>query len=264
MTTKIFDFHLHTGYDFHNDELGYEITPELFVMGLKKCGVSFAAGSTIHKADFKRPVADYKEVLPRLNRETYAFYEAYPDFFTPGIHVDPNYPTLSCEEIEKYSRLGVKLIGEIIPKNMGWSSYATKDMLEILKFASECNMVLSVHPDTNVANMETLVKSLPQMQIVIAHLDAYGLYEDSIRLMKTYENVSYDLSAYGAARDGMIADAVGRVGHERILFGTDYPGYSPEPFINAVLNAKISVDAKEAIFYKNAERLLGISIPDKS
>ena len=61
---KIFDFHLHPGYDFHNDELGYEITPELFVQGLAACGVDFCAGSVIHKADTSRPLDEYAEILP--------------------------------------------------------------------------------------------------------------------------------------------------------------------------------------------------------
>jgi hypothetical protein len=62
---KIFDFHLHPGYDFHNDKLGYEITPEIFVNGLKKCGVTFSSGSVIHKADMNRPVAEYADIIPR-------------------------------------------------------------------------------------------------------------------------------------------------------------------------------------------------------
>ncbi|MBR5601250.1 MAG: hypothetical protein IKW24_01320, partial [Clostridia bacterium] len=92
---KIFDFHLHPGYDFHNDKLGYEIIPELFVRGLRECGVSFCAGSVIHKADAKRPLADYAQILPRLNAEAYDFRQKYPDLYTPGIHVHPAFVELS-------------------------------------------------------------------------------------------------------------------------------------------------------------------------
>jgi predicted TIM-barrel fold metal-dependent hydrolase len=57
----------------------------------------------------------------------------------------------------------------------------------------------------------------------------------------------------------MLADAVSKVGADRILYGTDYPGYDPAPFIESVLNAKITDDDKEKIFYGNAVRLLGIT-----
>lgn len=254
---KIFDFHLHPGYDFHNDELGYEITPEIFISGLSDAGVSRCAGSTIHKADFGRHSSYYKDAVPRLNRETYSFYERYSDIFVPGIHVDPNYPTLSQSEIEKYARLGVRLVGELIPENMGWTSYSDKNMIEILKLAGEYGMAISLHP-TDIFDMEGLIRELHDTEIVIAHLDAYGLYEGSIELMKRYENVSFDISAHGIDRAGMIEDAVSRVGANRILYGSDYPGYSEHPFIDAVIKSAITDGEREAIFYGNAARILGI------
>ena len=61
---RIFDFHLHPGYDFHNDELGYEITPDIFVRGLQESGVTRCAGSVIHKADTMHAVGDYAEIPP--------------------------------------------------------------------------------------------------------------------------------------------------------------------------------------------------------
>ena len=250
---KIFDFHLHPGYDFHNDELGYEITPEIFVNGLNKNGVSFCAGSVIHKADSNRPLEDYEEIVPRLNREVYDFYLRYPDMVIPGIHIHPEFLELSCKEVEHYADKGVKLVGELVPYMMQWRLYSDKRTIEILRVASERKMILSIHPTTR-EDMEELFKALPDMKIVVAHLGAYGLYDWSIDMMKKYDNVYYDISAY---RSGMLRDAVDKVGKERILYGTDYPGYDPAPFINSVLSSGLTDDEQEFIFYKNAERLLG-------
>ena len=36
---KIFDFHTHPGYDYHDEERGYVTTPPVFADGLKKMGV---------------------------------------------------------------------------------------------------------------------------------------------------------------------------------------------------------------------------------
>lgn len=260
---KIFDFHLHPGYDFHNDELGYEITPELFVEGLKKSGICFCAGSAIHKADSKRPMEEYAEIVPRLNREAYAFYERYPDLFTPGIHIHPEFVERSCREVEYYASKGVRLIGELVPYMMGWDLYSDPRVIEILRVAADRGMVLSFHPSKNTDDMETLFKALPDMKIVVAHLDGYGLYDWSIEMMKRYENVYFDISAHGIDRPGMLRDAVDRVGRERILYGSDYPGYAQEPFLDAVRKAGLTEEEQEAIFYRNAERLLGLRIPDE-
>ena len=139
---KIFDFHLHPGYDFHNYKLGYEITPEIFVDGLKKSCITFSCGSVIHKADMNKPVLEYAEIIPRLNKEAYSFYEKYSNIYTPGIHVHPEFVEMSCSEIEHYADRGVKLIGEIVPYMMSWNGYSNPNLIEILKLASEKKMVL--------------------------------------------------------------------------------------------------------------------------
>ncbi len=256
---KIFDFHLHPGYDFHNDELGYEITPEIFINGLNKNNVNFCSGSVIHKADAHRPIEEYEEIIPRLNRETYHFFECYPNIFTPGIHIHPEFIELSCREVEYYADRGVKLVGELVPYMMGWKLYSDKRVIDILHVASDRKMVLSIHP-TNKEDMEQLFKMCPDINIVVAHLDGYGLYDWSIDMMKKYPNVYYDISAHGIGRPEMLRDAVNKVGKERILYGTDYPGYDPAPFINSVINSGLTDDEQEFIFYKNAEILLDIKI----
>ena len=78
--------------------------------------------------------------------------------------------------------------------------------------------------------------------------------------MKKYENVSFDISAHGATRQGMLTDAVAQVGSSRILYGTDYPGYGPQSFIDAVLKAEITDADRENIFYKNAASLLDVQL----
>ena len=257
---KLFDFHLHPGYDFHNDELGYEITPERFIAGLDRSGVSFCAGSALHKADRHRPLEEYAEIIPRLNREAYAFYERYPTRYTPGIHIHPDHAELSCREIEFYADRGVRLIGELVPTSMDWKQYSDPRVIEILRVAADRGMVLSIHP-TTPEDMEGLFAALPDMKIVAAHLSAYGLYDWSVEMMQKYENLYYDTSAYGTD-PVMIRNTVNKIGKDRILFGTDYPGYDPTPFIDAILGAGLDEDAVACIFYNNAQRLLGIEIPE--
>lgn len=53
--------------------------------------------------------------------------------------------------------------------------------------------------------------------------------------MKKYDNVFLDISAHGCDEEGTVRYAIDKVGADRILYGTDYPGYSPEPYIEGVM-----------------------------
>ena len=252
---KIFDFHLHPLYDFN----GVSLTPEEFVARLKENGVTFCAGSVIYDNVRSRPIEDYREIIPRLNAEAFEFYKKFPDFYTPGIHIHPAFSELSCKEIEKYADLGVKLVGELVYYMMGWSGYGSRELYEILRVAADRKMTLNIHPTRHDTDgMERLAASLPDMNIVIAHLDGYGLYDWSIEMMQKYKNVYFDISAYGAKREGMLRDAVNRVGAEKILYGTDFPGDSQKPYVDAVLGSGLNDDERELILCKNAERLLSL------
>jgi predicted TIM-barrel fold metal-dependent hydrolase len=251
--TKIFDFHLHPGYDFHAPAL----SPEAFVEGLKAHGVCGCAGTATHQGDMNRDVAEYATLLPQMNREAYEMHLQFPDFYHAGIHIHPNHVELSCKEVEHYAKKGVRLVGELVPYLMGWRNYADPHVWEILEVVDAHGMVLSFHPNKRPEDMLAMIKQFPHLQIVIAHLDGYGLYDFAIETMQKHDNVYFDISAHGT-REGMLADAVSKVGADRILYGTDYPGYDPAPFIESVLNAKISEGDKEKIFYGNAVRLLAI------
>ena len=250
---EIFDFHLHPLYDFHAKAMGNGE----FVRKLRDTGVTFCAGSPINRGLSSARAEEYGEIVKELNREAYSFHSEYPDFYTPGIHVHPDFIEISCLEVEKYADLGVRLVGELVYYLMSWQDYSSRSLYEILRVAADRGMALSIHPSVHdVTEMERLVSSLPDMDIVIAHLDGYGLYEWSIDLMKKHKNVFFDISAHGATREGMLLDAVNRVGEERLLYGSDFPGYDTLPFINAVLRSGLTDDQCEAVFYKNARRIL--------
>ena len=249
---KLIDFHLHPFYDFNRTPA----SPEEFAAELRSYGTVMCAGSVIRQADSKQPVEAYKEIIPRLNREAWALHEQMPDFYIPGIHIHPEHVELSCRELEQYAAKGVRLMGELVHYLMSWTSYTDERMFAILEHAQSLGMVVSFHPKKKPEDMEPMFAAFPNLQFVVAHLDGYGLYDFAIEMMRKYPNVSFDISAYGASREGMIADAVSRVGSSRILYGTDFPGYSPQPFVDVVLQANITDEDRENIFYRNAARLL--------
>ena len=251
---KIFDFHMHVGYDFN----GKSGNSHEYLNTAKKNGITRCAGCAIDMASNSHPIKNYGDIIKRLNAHAYGMQAEYPDFFTAGVHVHPDFVDLSCEIMRDHKTKGGLLVGELVYYMMGYQ-YGHKGLYEIFSYADELGMVVSLHPSAKrYADMEKLLTSFPNLKIVIAHLDGYGLFENVIDLMKRYPNMYTDISAYGAQRCGMIKEAVEKIGSDRILFGTDFPGYNIQPFIDAVLNSGISDTDIDNIMYNNALKLLKV------
>jgi len=255
---EIIDFHLHPGYDFHKRDHGVDIDTERFRRDLEDCGITSCCGSYISERMNGRPLEEYERIVPELNREVCKIKELYGDFFVPGIHIHPSFVEMSCREIEKYAKLGVKLIGELVPYMMSWKDCATKGFLEIMEVASQYGMTVNIHP-TTYEDMHKLCDLVPkEINLVWAHFSGYGGYDEHIRMIKEHENVYFDTSAHGCDRVGIIKSAVEKIGSEKLLFGTDYPGIGPSSDIAAIMFEDITDRDRENIFSLNAKRRLGL------
>lgn len=245
---------MHTAYDFNNKSGN----SREFLAEAKNAGITRCAGCAIDMASNGQPIENYGDIIKRLNSHAYEIESKYPDFYTAGVHVHPDFVDLSCEIMREHKSRGGLLVGELVYYMMGYQ-YDHKGLYEIFSYADMLGMVVSLHPSSKrYADMEKLLTSFPNLKIVIAHLDGYGLFESVIDLMKKYPNMYTDISAYGAVRDGMLTDAVSKVGSERILFGTDFPGYKIQPFIDAVVKSGLSDDEIYNIMYNNAVNLLKV------
>lgn len=254
---EIIDFHCHPGYDFHLGNHGVAIDPRRFRHDLMANGITKCCGSIIDRAMCGRPVSEYEQLIPALNNRALAMRELWGDFYVPGIHVHPAFVELSCHEIERCHANGVRLIGELVPYMMGWSVCTSPEFLTIMECAAAHEMIVNIHP-TNTADMYALSAAVPRLKLVWAHLSGYGGFDDHIEMLKRHENVYFDISAHGTDTVGTLRRTIDAVGCDRLLFGTDYPGVGPASDIAAVLFEPLTDDEREAIFSRNAKRLLGI------
>ena len=104
----------------------------------------------------------------------------------------------------------------------------------------------------------------PNIQIILAHL---GNSDDASvsRQVEAIErsrnaNLWVDTSSSRSIFAGIIEWAVERIGHDRILFGSDTPLYWAGAHKGRIETAEIDDTAKEAILWKNAAELLGLGI----
>ena len=96
--------------------------------------------------------------------------------------------------------------------------------------------------------------NFPNMKILAGHMGGYE-YERAIACAESgNENYLLEICGTNSSVD-KIKLAVDAIGKERILFGSDYSLLSAAPDVGRVLDANITDDDREHIFYKNAVRV---------
>ena len=258
---EIIDFHAHpfddetTNICSHTAFCG--MSQENTVSYLKSLGIDRICGSVIcqNRTGLKLYETPW-EMIAESNRRVLKLKEAYGDFYVPGFHVHADYVRESCDEIEKMNRLGVKLIGELVPYAHGWKDYSCKGFDEILDVAAQYGMIVSFHTIEHDQIAE-MVRKHPNVVFVAAHPGEFPGYMEHLEHMKKYENYYLDLSGTGFFRHGMLRRGIDTCGVERFLFGTDYPTCNPSMFLGGVLlDPLYSEEEKRMVLAGNAKRLL--------
>lgn len=258
MSFEIIDFHTHpfTGPETNicNHKECCNMSAKETVNVFKKLGVSKICGSVIPP----RNPDNYWEVIKKANDIALELKDMYGDFYIPGFHIHPFYIEESIKEMDRMDKLGIKLIGELLPYHHGWSDYSMPELSELLKEAGKRNMIVNFHSQGN-DEMDKMVKNHKDVVFVAAHPGEYNDFMRHLERMKMSENYYLDLSGYGIFRYGMLRRAIDCVGVDRIIFGSDYPTCNPGMYVGGVLLDSLITDSeKEKIFSLNAKRLLGI------
>ncbi len=259
----IIDFHTHpflsadTNICRHKEYC--DMTPETTRRDLEKLGISVICGSVLDQWGTKPHTW---ETVKEGNKKALKLKELYGDFYIPGFHVHPAFVKESCEEVERMSKLGVRLCGELVPYWHGWNDYGltydSKELSEILDVVEDHHMILSVHSMDDDA-MDKMVKEHPNLVIVAAHPGEYPDFMRHLDRMKMSENYYLDLSGYGVFRHGMLKHGIDECGAERFLFGSDFPTCSASMYLGAVMLDYTITDAdRELVLGGNAKRILGI------
>ena len=260
MKHDIIDFHTHP-FIFPCDnicahkqsvKMDKDFTLELF----NDLGVKTFCGSVVTSRSLQKGTT--LEVLENNNQTAFELANYYKGAYYPGIHIHPDYVEFSIKAIDKAKSLGYNLIGELVPYFHGWSSYDSSALDEIVDYASEKGMVISLHTQDD-KGLDNLVKRHKNAVIVGAHPGEFDGIDRHIERAKLSDNYYIDLSGTGVHRFGAIQTLINGFGAERVLYGSDYPTCNPNAFLYAVLNDKLIKDSdKELILYKNAKRILNI------
>ena len=250
----IFDAHLHCpaadGYVIQ----WHRVTRDFddFAAYLTRTGVERGIINNVRSLEAKT-VADFVEG----NREVARFAEKSKGRFIPSCIVNPLFIEESLREVE-YCRnqLGMVWMGELCNYISGYE-YTDPRFARLMEQATKLRMVVQLHTEGD--EMQYIMEKFPSATMVFAHFGDDKEYDHIFRridLVAAHSNCWLDTSGYGHDRVGVLEYAVGKIGPDRILFGSDFTINDPATVIARIDNAAITAEQREKILWRNTEALL--------
>lgn len=139
----------------------------------------------------------------------------------------------------------------------------------LFEFAARHNAVVLAHsgdPKSWPRDFTSFANEYSNVRLILAHLGngggASGDPTLQVRAIQDcrHNNVYVDTSSARSILPGLVEWAVGEIGSERILFGTDTPLYWTAMQRTRIDSAEITEAQKVDILCRNAEQLLGLDI----
>jgi len=135
------------------------------------------------------------------------------------------------------------------------SNYQTLDDPKLGEFIEASEKIdLPIVFEEEFAFTESFVRKTKKLKIIIPHLGMLGGNPiDFLSLFKSRENVFFDTALASA---DTVMKFIEKIGHDRILFGSDIPFGTMKWELEKVFSLPIGDDKKEWILSKNLKRLI--------
>jgi predicted TIM-barrel fold metal-dependent hydrolase len=240
---------------------------EMYEAGVEKLPEDQRAG------EHPEIAAKMGERLKRRNTWTCELADEHEELVAfPSIDLlmDPN---AMVAEIERCaSEMGAKGIklhpaeGHFFPRDERlWPAYEKIQELGLPMITHGGIFMMTPDVDyTKPSNFEPVLKSFPDLKLVIAHL-GHGFWDESVALAKKYPNVYFDTSAVisGVEHLKVLSDddsveLIRTLGADRVMFGSDYPWFSPALSLETLSQLPLTAAEKDKILGANARKILGV------
>ena len=185
----------------------------------------------------------------------------YPERFRGYVVYNPNEPE-NWERCRQLYEEDEEFVGfKIHPANDNYSLRG-KNYEPLFAYAQERGAIILSHTwEGALCGAEAVrgvMEKYPRIRFLIGH-SCYGEWEEAAQVARDFPNAYLELTAAYAV-GGLVTYFVEQVGSDKVLFGTDAPWFDPLYPLGCVLFAEISDEDRRNIFYRNAERLLGIKL----
>jgi len=280
----IIDIHQHTNYSGRSDEL---LLAHQRAMGITKT-ILLPAGRSVSTASTHYGAANELEAQAGGNERCYKFAQAHADAFTFGVCEVPDLPD-ATREIEKYLKLGAKVIGEL---KFGIDC-TSRSMQKIYKLAESYHVPVLMHWQFQRFNYKfekfhKMLKKYPTVNFLghaqtwwanvdRNHTDQTNLYPKTKvtaggwtdRLLSDYPNMFADLSAGSGlnffTRDEEHARAFLERHQDKLIYGSDCSdgkGNGSEcqgtKTINIIRRLSANKVIERKLLFENAKRIFRV------
>ncbi len=118
---------------------------------------------------------------------------------------------------------------------------------------------------SNPNRLMPILRKFPTLRVVGAHLGGWSIFDEASRALCDFENLYVDCSsALQYLTPELAVEIFNRYGIEKVMYGTDYPMWSPEQEIERFMGLPLSDSERRLILSENAKRLLGESVSASS
>ena len=108
--------------------------------------------------------------------------------------------------------------------------------------------------------LTNLLRRVPELRAVAAHFGGWRSWPRSLAHLQP-ESVLYDTSStLGMIDRELVLRFIDKIGPDRLIFGTDFPMWSPVTEYNMLAAMPFTQEEFEAITWHNAERFIGQEI----
>jgi len=184
--------------------------------------------------------------------------------------INPTFGQAAVDELEKLVRdegfKGVKLMAML-------HKYDVDDLIvdPVMRKARELGIVASIHSgpgNCHPNRIGRLAARFPDVPVVMDHMGYPDATEDAIRVAEECPNVVLGTTVLRFFREDpsqaypeAVAQAVKRLGPERVVFGSNAPEYPHSPLWTrqAVERLKLGAAAEQMILSTNLARLYGLT-----
>ncbi|MCQ2450982.1 MAG: amidohydrolase family protein [Clostridia bacterium] len=111
---------------------------------------------------------------------------------------------------------------------------------------------------SNPNRLAPILEIYKNLTVIGAHFGGYSVWFEAAERLKDFKNFYVDCSSsFFALTDEEIMKLIREYGTEKVLFGTDFPMWSPKSELERFMNLPLSDEEKTIILSKNALKIYG-------